>query len=218
MKKLLLVILSMVLAFVLCACDTEESTQVTPSEPISVEEVYDEPTISLDEAIEFFKENPYEELKGYEFYDDGWLSNGIESIGYIHLVGIDVPENADYFLKSRESIYVFDGKELIEYSFGDIIGRITVDSEAIYCGVSEMTGFIFRKDDTVFCVDFKLTENKPIAENVKFVISTSYAWNSDAWSQPLFLMNDGSIKAYVRWEEELVEPQYEGGYGGTYLE
>lgn len=217
MKKLLLVILSMVFVFALCACDTEESTQANPSETISIEEVYDEPVLSLAEAIEFFKENPYEELKGYDFHDNGWLTRGIESVGYIHLIGVDVPENINYLLDSRHSIYTFDGKELIKYSFGETIGHISIDSDFVYCGISEMTGFIFRKDDTVFCVDFNLTELKAIASGVKFVLTTSYAWNSDAWSQPLFVMNDGSIKAYVRWEEKLVEPTYEGGYGGTYL-
>ena len=217
MKKLLCMILSVVLVFALCACGTEETNSNT-NDILPIEEYQETEVVSLDEAIKIFKEDHYASVEGYDFYDNGWLSKGFESIGYIHLVGVDVPENVNYFLESRNSIYTFDGKELIEYSFGDIIGRITIDSEAIYCGISEMTGFIFRKGDTVYSVDFDLTEQKTIATGVKFVIDTDYAHNSDGWSQPLFLMEDGSVKAYIRWEEELVGPIYEGGYGGTFIE
>ena len=109
---------------------------------------------------------------------------------------------------------------------GDELSTLELPFGAVYTGYSFWEGYIFRVDNDVYAM--KLEEQKltgvKIATGVKSVIAADYRLNSDAWSNPLFVMADGSLKGYCSWgdrenplsEKNLQEPQYEGGYFGCY--
>ena len=113
------------------------------------------------------------------------------------------------------------------WEFNKEIKSFKVPEDSVYCGLSFWEGYIFRSGSDVYALRFKTTNYESnyvvcIAHSVKTVVTADYALSSDPWSQPLFLMEDGTLKAYVGWNKEdgmkeddpslLVEPQYEGGY------
>ena len=113
------------------------------------------------------------------------------------------------------------------WEFGKVIDTVSLPDGSIYAGYSFFEGYIFRNGNDIltyggYYAQFSETHSlRVIAHNVSFVIESDYAHNSDAWSVPLFLMTDGSIKAYVSWAGDsdvvddparLVDIQYEGGY------
>ncbi len=113
------------------------------------------------------------------------------------------------------------------WEFGKVIDTVSLPDGSIYAGYSFFEGYIFRNGNDIltyggYYAQFSETNSlRVIAHNVSFVIESDYAHNSDAWSVPLFLMTDGSIKAYVSWAGDsdvvddparLVDIQYEGGY------
>ena len=119
--------------------------------------------------------------------------------------------------------------EVKRWEFGKVVGQYAVPQESVYCGFAFFDGFIFRQGTDVFALNWvnasdmedDAMETVPIAHGVKFVLMTEYRQNSDAWSSPLFIMEDGEIKAYVGWDSygetpddpgHLVPPEYEGGY------
>lgn len=110
------------------------------------------------------------------------------------------------------------------WDFGEKVSEVELPNVE-YTGYSYWEGYIFRHEGDVYSV--KIDDNgnltsEPIAHDVESVIVTDYKLTSDAWSQPLFLMQDGTIKAYCVWrgdqeaprddESHLVAPEYEGGY------
>ena len=109
-----------------------------------------------------------------------------------------------------------------KWEFGKAVVSTQLPKGAAYCGYSAFEGFIFRSGSDVYSL--KDNDGKPtvIAHNVKYVIDTEYRCGSDPWSQPLFLMEDGTIKVYISWEGDmnapaddechLVEPYHEGSY------
>ena len=117
---------------------------------------------------------------------------------------------------------IYSEKGFQTYQFGKLVETLDVSGE--YCGHSILKGYLFRDGTDVYAVrrndELELFYSLPIAHHVKYVIEPNYKLNSDAWSQPLFLMEDGSIKAYLEWNnkdvpdspDNLVDPYYEGGY------
>ena len=212
MKKLLTITLALVLTLVAATgCSKKEDPVSSNLQPIPSEE---EKVISLEEAVKLFKQDPYTTVEGYELEDNGWLSKkGEGSIGNIHTLGLSIPLLKTY----RSEAYALINGNLYKYSFGELVATKDV-GDAIYCGLSEGNGFIFKDGDTVFAVSLDLRERCEIATGVKLVVDCDYAYNSDAWSQPLLLMKDNTLKVFVQWEDELLDPIYEGGYGGTLIE
>ena len=112
------------------------------------------------------------------------------------------------------------------WQFGQVDTTYELPSGSVYCGFSAFEGHIFRCNTEVYALDagtMKFSGTiKRIATDVKYVISANYYFGSDPWSQPLFLMEDGSIKCYVSWEGDVNAPaddsshlcdlRYEGGY------
>lgn len=122
------------------------------------------------------------------------------------------------------------------WQFGESIDEYTgIPQGSIYCGYSNFEGYIFRSGTDVYCINTEKVYNEEtetleevvytacIAHNVKYVIDADYRASSDPWSQPLFIMTDGSVKVYVSWEGDadapaddashLVPPYHEGGIG-----
>ncbi|MBR3511701.1 MAG: hypothetical protein IKN74_01935 [Clostridia bacterium] len=119
-------------------------------------------------------------------------------------------------------IYNPDMEVMQVYQLGHLVESTT--ARGVYTGKSFWVGYIFRDGSDVYAVrwndDREEYEAVCIAHHVQYVIDADYALGSDPWSQPLFLMEDGTIKAYLDWKdpehpdsvENLVDPYYEGGY------
>lgn len=114
------------------------------------------------------------------------------------------------------------------WSLGEKMSEHTVPENSVYAGFSYWEGYIFRSGTDVYAVrDYGIYSNQEsgvyvIARNVKMVIDADFDMGSDDWSQPLFLMTDGSVKGYCTWrgdesaptddESFLYDMLYEGGY------
>lgn len=141
---------------------------------------------------------------------------------------IHVPESTEIIDNCPNYCIVRTDNSVQIWKFGTLMSETKVPANSVYTGLSYWEGYIFRNGGDVYSVQIKDNDKQSeltceaIAHGVKEVISTEYKLNSDAWSQPLFLMNDGSIKAYCEWNGDedsprddvshLSAPQYEGGY------
>lgn len=140
--------------------------------------------------------------------------------------------NYDYFFDEKTEvieenqayayIYFRETGEIKVYERRKATDVYNLPEESIYAGFSYWVGHIFRSGDDVYAFT-KKEEIVPIAHGVQAVIEADYELTSDAWSQPLFLMNDGTLKAYCNWKVEkegwktddprlLEEVVYEGGW------
>lgn len=142
----------------------------------------------------------FEELQNYS--DDTPLDNIYG--GQLHY---DVSSDESITLESQAGYsitYVQKTGVIKTWKFGKVVETYTdIPKGAIYCGFSEIEGYIFRKDTDVYALDGVV---KCIAHNVKLVIVSDYSYNPDAKSQPLFIMTDGSVKVYIRWEGDQNSP------------
>ena len=153
------------------------------------------------------------------------LGNTVGSLHYVHEDGIEIEGTESYSL-----IYFSEEGKVKLYQFGEVTEEYEIPKNSTYCGHSFWEGFIFHKDDKVYALPYNTEEALLIAEDVKFVILSDYKFTSDRSSQPLFLMNDGTLKTYVgiydkNWDEsgnkdsispsnpsQLIEVTLEGGY------
>lgn len=139
--------------------------------------------------------------------DDGHLGffdlNGEQKKTWINIHGNFSDENiigetADYAI-------LYSDSRVSLWKFGEKISEFDLPEGAVYAGKSRWVGYIFRAGSNVYSVTVEDTgdlTSTPIAHGVKQVICAEYKLDSDAWSQPLFQMQDGSIKAYCRWNNE----------------
>ncbi len=114
------------------------------------------------------------------------------------------------------------------WEMGCNIRKHYIPINSIFAGKSDNEGFIFRSDSDVYAVrDYGCYTHefgvRVIAHNVEFVISTDYeADDPDLYSQPLFLMKDGTVKCYCTFysdefatpddEENLIDVRFENGF------
>lgn len=103
-----------------------------------------------------------------------------------------------------------------------------VPINSIYAGKSDNEGFIFRSGSDVYAIcDYGCGTHefgvRVIAHDVEFVITTDYeADDPDIYSQPLFLMKDGTVKCYCTFysdefttpddEDNLIDIRFENGF------
>jgi len=138
---------------------------------------------------------------------------------------IHVSEDTEFINNCANYSVVYADNSVQVWEFGKSIAETSVPANSIYTGFSYWEGYIFRNGGDIYSVQIKDGPQltcEAIAHGVKEVISTDYELNSDAWSQPLFLMQDGSTKAYCEWNGDreaprddsshLSAPQYEGGW------
>lgn len=154
---------------------------------------------------------------------EGWWNDG-NYIGHLHCDS----QEEEWIRSHNGSVLTWDEEsyKVNLWYFGEVVESFTVPEESVYCGFSDFEGHLFRRGTDVYTLDLDTQtwsgSLSCIAHGVQFVIDSSYAQGSDPWSQPLFLMVDGSIKAYVSWEgkkdsppddpSHLVAPWYEGSY------
>ena len=144
-----------------------------------------------------------------------------------------ITENEEEIIGAEGYALTYSPKtgKITMWDMGEVVREHFVPEESVYVGHSAWEGYLFRSGTDVYAVrEFgTYLDNdtdwgaEVIAHNVQEVILADYYLSSDPWSQPLFLMTDGTIKAYCRWEGEsdvpvddeahLVDIRHEGGYG-----
>lgn len=162
----------------------------------------------------------FEKLHGYGDFGGNYG-------GQVHYDGEDekvLSTKIDYTLTYNQ-----ETGEVKYWSFGIAEHTFTgIPANSLYCGYSEIEGHLFRHGTDVYELNSRLNSDGEhevytacIAHDVEYVIDADYRAASDPWSQPLFLMKDGTVKVYVRWEGDnsapaddpchLVPPYSEGG-------
>lgn len=141
------------------------------------------------------------------------------SIGNLHSAGTNaIHQTKEYLVE-----YDTETGYMTVYQFNKKIREEFIGKNAIYTGKSEFEGYIFRLGTDVYAVRYDcITVDSgvyAIAHNVKEVVVADYYYSSDGFSQPLFLMTDGTLKVYggpagerPDDEENLLNVRYEGGY------
>ena len=157
------------------------------------------------------------------------LYGNLRDSNFIGQAHYDLDNENELILECHDgsaTIYNQETGEVSCWSFGKKMETTNVVKGGIYCGHSHFEGYIFRLGSDVYALRTRFFEEgkqvECIAHNVKYVIDSSYSYGSDPWSQPLFLMNDGTVKCYVSWEgnedaapddsSHLCDLQYEGSY------
>lgn len=164
--------------------------------------------------------NPRYAKDGTLIYLDeyGYICTLDKETGY-RIVANMYPEGEYEVILSSPEVTVFWSEEeatLIEKVSNEINKKVELPAGSEYKGYSYWAGFIFQHEDKVYSV-LAYQEEKEItlvAEGVKTVIATDQVLTSDAWSNPLFLMEDGTLKGYITWDVELFE--FDGAHGGIY--
>jgi len=169
-------------------------------------------------------------------FEGGWGNN--RTLAYnVHVPAIDTAEAEAVRKDSGYAVMYTQETGLLEFwSFGQKTGKYQLPKEAVYCGYSAFYGYEFRTTtgDVLVCGGANpflrngIETNEPtcIAHGVKFVVLPDYRFGSDPWCQPLFLMEDGSIKCHISWRGkegspmddpshlvDVVTDGIEGGYG-----
>ena len=126
----------------------------------------------------------------------------------------------EQIMRGYEGNLYYESGIISHWAYGTQTNYNGLPEDSVYCGVSAWAGHIFRSGSDVYTFNFEpLVPNRQaektvqkIATGVKSIIVADYAWNSDRWSQPLFLMVDGSIKVYDDNDGQLYDIHQEGGY------
>lgn len=160
---------------------------------------------------------------------EGKLSNGYVHDG-IGDANHTLSETETSLRKCMEYDIVYDCTEgtVSVWELGVKIREHIVPKNSIYGGFSRNEGFIFRKGSDVYAVrDYGCGtdeyEVRVIAHDVDFVIMSNYtADDPSEFSQPLFLMNDGTVKCYCTFYSDegtptdhvdnLIDIRFEGGF------
>lgn len=163
----------------------------------------------------------------------GKLSNGYswQTYGNIHYRERDEVEMVIASNKYYSVLYNPEYSEVSIWEYGIMTRQHILPGDSIYAGYSINEGFIFRCGTKVYAVrdygyygcfaeKYKVCL---IAHNVEFVIATDYEGDgTEGLSQPLFLMEDGSIRFYCNWyndndvpaddDSNLIDVRFERGF------
>ena len=223
MKKVIMLIMVFALLFSLAACSKNSTTQTASTPADTEEDLQKVPT--EEELLNLLKEGNLPE--GYVI-EDGYLK-GPDLHKSVHLLGKNIPEEYKLLRHSEYCDVYRSGNTLIRYRFGNetLVMSDVLPEGALFGGYSFWYGFLFRDDTDVYAVDLdgytqeygpKDPEFKLLVSGVKMILEADYKLNSDAWSNPLLLMEDGRVVAYCDWGGDSLHPiTYEGGYGGDLI-
>lgn len=150
-----------------------------------------------------------------------------EDDGRIHLKETSACHNEDFYglihytAKEGEEIIDSDVYRVISYEpatgmikrweYGELIGQTEVSANSVYVGSSYHDGYLFKDNNDVWSVrvvyedDRRMLDSKIIAHNVEMVITTRYPMGYEDY-HPLFLMADGTLKAYCVYNGEFDAP------------
>jgi hypothetical protein len=209
----------------------------TPSEPIywcpSEAEIY----WANEYDIDLYEYGPYpivyqddeEGIKVYTVLESGLVYTTFWGLGNAHFQGDSETDEIIHSTQDYALVMNSAANTVSCWSFGNELCKHDLPHEAVYVGFSDWVGYLFRAGTDVYALydigtcNFDKGEDpcgiKLIAENVMYVIDADYYASSDAWSQPLFHMTDGTVKVYCDWVEDpsnlescLSGIGYEGGY------
>lgn len=190
----------------------------------------------------FIMDGDYKYYYPVVFNDDGnivlWYTDGngtvitkwdekhsTNYVGSLHFSGDDKGIEEVYNTQDVTITYIATEGIIEKWEYGKVVASTIIPDESVFCGISRFEGLIFRAGTDVYAIK---EDGKPtvIAHDVKYVIDAEYRCGSDPWSQPLFLMTDGTLKVYINWEGDrdapiddeshLVEPYHEGSYEKYY--
>lgn len=138
-----------------------------------------------------------------------WLSNVDFSSAIV--VEESLEEYQEIVLRSTNCWIVYNtlSGELLKYHLingEDQIGFVPKGSK--YVGASNRYDLYFQSEDKVYQMDTNGSITL-LAENVDYVIDCDYDLTVDAPSEPLFMMEDGSVKSYLYYKDggSLVDPR-----------
>lgn len=173
----------------------------------------------------------YTSANGYLYSDAivGKTTSGFSSNYYSEVHCHDTEEEPVIHVEETFAIsYVEKTGKVKVWQFDEVVREYTLPENSVYAGKSFWEGYIFRSGTDVYslielgCYNSSVYCLEVIAHNVEKVISADFMMGSDDWSQPLFLMTDGTVKGYCSWyggndkpvddESHLKELTNEGGY------
>ncbi|MBQ6991858.1 MAG: hypothetical protein IJN50_02945 [Clostridia bacterium] len=147
------------------------------------------------------------DLNGYLVVS--WLSS--ENFGSAIVVEENLKEYEEVVLRSPNCWVVYNSLsgELLKYHLfngEEPIGFVPKGSK--YVGASNRYDLYFQSEDKIYQMDSNGVITL-LAQNVDFVIDCDYDLTVDAPSEPLFMMKDGTVKAYLYYKEggSLVDPR-----------
>lgn len=124
-------------------------------------------------------------------------------------------EDGDILLETNiNQALVFNQKmnDIKCWSNNMVVKKISLQEGAVFCGKTQNLGYIFRCENDVYTYTANCyattvlgEELKVIAHDVKSVIISNYGYDDLNLEAPLFLMMDGTLKAYVNNDENLGE-------------
>ena len=122
--------------------------------------------------------------------------------GKVHLAISDEEIVASKF--GYAATYVQETGEFKVWKFGEVANTYSVPKNSIFCGLSFIEGYIFKNGTDLYTIHAPGSQLNDgtvncIAHNVKDVIDTDYNFSYDCTNQPLFLMENGTVKCYVGW-------------------
>ena len=93
--------------------------------------------------------------------------------------------------------------QLVEVVNDEIVRTGQIDIGSQYVGYSVWAGYLFQRGTTLYSVFPRHPEENSViivSKDVIDVLNCNEFLNSDAFSNPLLLMKNGSLKGYVTWE------------------
>ena len=172
----------------------------------------------------------FDEEKGEFYLMDIEKGYDKEYLGLIHYTA----KESEEILQSNEYwaiSYNAENGMIKHWEYGEMIGQAKVPAKSVYVGCCNGVGYLFKDGTDVWAVrsvynnDERCKDSEIIARNVEFVITSSHYVYVDEY-QPLFLMNDGTLKTYSHWEGDydapmddeshLLDVQYEGEVNKSY--
>lgn len=125
--------------------------------------------------------------------------------GEFEPLSVDLDE--EYIAEGRVVYWNHKTGEVLEEVNDSLTRCAKVPLGAKYAGYSFWAGYLFQFGTTVYSV-YQANSQEDIliiSKNVIDILECNEYVTSDAFANPVFLMKDGSLKAYITWEEELVD-------------
>lgn len=151
---------------------------------------------------------------------------GVDKLGYLKVSWLNVGFGSamvhEESLKDYEEIILRSPNCWVVYN--PLLGEITkydltdgnqalgyVPKNSVFVGTSKVWNrLVFQKgSDIWFCEPDRKSEPYKICSDVDYVIDVDYDLTVDAPSEPLFMMKDGTVKAYLYYKDggSLVDPR-----------
>ena len=118
---------------------------------------------------------------------------------------VDIDEQ--YIAQGRVVYWNQKTGEVLEEINDSLTRCIKLPLGAKYAGYSLWAGYLFQFGTTVYSVyqDNAKEDVVLVSDSVINIVDCNTYLTSDAFSNPIFLMTNGTLKGYITWEKELVD-------------